>query len=682
MNFNDFKYNSSKFSIALTTLLFIVAGFLIFQTYPNISKFQYSYEVGSPWQYETITAPFAFEIRKSKKQLQAEEDSLLAEFHNLYDFKENIANENINKIQDKLGPSLDVVSGMYKKYIVNELSNIYKIGIISAENIENLNTNGDSIIIILKENISNETAINDLYTTKSAYEQIIQNAPQFIDRNTLRDYNLNNYLQENIVFNQTKTENLKKENLKTISLTKGRIQSGEKIIDHGEIVTNKSFDILNSLKEVLQENSQKKDSKLISMGQILIICCILSAFFSFLFLFRAKFTLEVKNVAFMLGMIVLLCIATSWVVNHEFSPYIIPYAILPIMVTTFFDTRTALFSHLTTILLCAYIVPNEFEFISIQTIVGMISISTLKNIFLRSQLVKSALLIFVTYCGFYIGSILVYNQSENIDFLPILYFAINCLLLLFAFPLIYIVEKLFGYMSDVTLVELANTNNELLRKFSEVAPGSFQHSMQVSNLASEAAQSIGANPMLARTGALYHDIGKMNNPAFFTENQSSVNPHIELNDEEKSAQIIIKHISDGIAIAKKYGLPEKIQDFIRTHHGDGKTKYFYYTLKNKYPDKVIDESKFTYPGPRPYSKETAILVICDSVEAASRSLKEYNDQNINDLVENIINGHIQDGIFEEAPITLKQISTIKTVLKEKLKTIYHTRIIYPELNNK
>ena len=385
MNFNDFKYNSSKFSIALTTLLFIVAGFLIFQTYPNISKFQYSYEVGSPWQYETITAPFAFEIRKSKKQLQAEEDSLLAEFHNLYDFKENIANENINKIQDKLGPSLDVVSGMYKKYIVNELSNIYKIGIISAESIENLNTNGDSIIIILKENISNETAINDLYTTKSAYEQIIQNAPQFIDRNTLRDYNLNNYLQENIVFNQTKTENLKKENLKTISLTKGRIQSGEKIIDHGEIVTNKSFDILNSLKEVLQENSQKKDSKLISMGQILIICCILSAFFSFLFLFRAKFTLEVKNVAFMLGMIVLLCIATSWTVNHEFSPYIIPYAILPIMVTTFFDTRTALFSHLTTILLCAYIVPNEFEFISILPSVPMLIASALLVVQLLSH---------------------------------------------------------------------------------------------------------------------------------------------------------------------------------------------------------------------------------------------------------------------------------------------------------
>lgn len=682
MIFKDLKYNPSKLSILLTTLLFIVAGFLIFQTYPNISKFQYSYEVGSPWQYEAITAPFAFEIRKSKKQIKSEEDSLLAEFHNLYDFKENIGTENISKIQDKLGPSLDVVSGMYKKYIINELTNIYKTGIISADNIENLNSNGDSLIIILKENISNETHIGKLYTTKSAYEQIIQNAPQFIDRNTLRDYNLNNYLQENIVFNQAKTENLKKENLKAISLTKGRIQSGEKIIDHGEIVSNKSYDILNSLKEVLQENSQKKDSKLISLGQILIIGCILCAFFSFLFLFRAKFTLEVKNVAFMLGMILLLCVATSWIVNHEFSPYIIPYAILPIMVTTFFDTRTALFSHLTTILLCAYIVPNEFEFITIQIIIGMISISTLKNIFLRSQLVKSALLIFVTYCAFYIGNVLVYNQSEAIDFLPILYFLINCLLLLFAFPLIYIVEKLFGYMSDVTLVELANTNNELLRKFSEVAPGSFQHSMQVSNLASEAALSIGANPMLARTGALYHDIGKMNNPAFFTENQSSVNPHIELNDEEKSAQIIIKHISDGIAIAKKYGLPEKIQDFIRTHHGDGKTKYFYYTMKNKYPDRVIDESKFTYPGPRPFNKETAILVMCDSVEAASRSLKEYNDQTINDLVENIINGHIQDGIFEDAPITLKQISTIKMVLKEKLKTIYHTRIIYPELNNK
>jgi putative nucleotidyltransferase with HDIG domain len=682
MDFKNFKYDSSKFSIAITTLLFVFAGFLIFQTYPNISKFQYAYEKGSPWQYETMTAPFAFEIRKSKKELQSEEDSLLKEFHSLYDFKENIGKDNIKKLQEKLGPSSDVIAGMYKKYIIEELDRIYRTGIISTEATEPSSQSGDSIIIILKENISNETPIKKLYTTKSAYEQIIQNAPQFVDRNTLRDYNLNNYLQENILYNQTKTENLKKETLKAISLTKGRIQSGEKIIDHGEIVSTKTYDILNSLKEVIQENSQQRDSNLIAIGQILIICCILCAFFSFLFLFRAKFTLEIKNVAFMLGMIVLLCVATSWMVNHEFSPYIIPYAILPIMVTTFFDTRTALFSHLTTILLCSYIVPNEFEFISIQTIIGMISISTLKNIFLRSQLVKSAILIFITYCTFYLGSILVYDQNGEIDLIPILHFAINCLLLLFAFPLIYIVEKLFGYMSDVTLVELANTNNELLRKFSEVAPGSFQHSMQVSNLASEAALSIGANPMLVRAGALYHDIGKMNNPAFFTENQSSINPHTELNDEEKSAQIIIKHVTDGVAIAKKNGLPEKIQDFILTHHGNGKTKYFYYTLKNKYPDKVIDDSKFTYPGPRPFSKETAILVMCDSVEAASRSLQDYTDQSINDLVENIINSQIQEGTFEDAPITLKQISTIKSVLKEKLKTIYHTRIIYPELNNK
>lgn len=382
----------------------------------------------------------------------------------------------------------------------------------------------------------------------------------------------------------------------------------------------------------------------------------------------------------MLGMIVVLCFFTSIVIKHNFSPYIIPYAILPIIITTFFDTRTALFSHITTVLLCSFIVPSEFDFLFLQITIGMISICTLKNLFQRSQLVKSAGVIVLVYCVLYLGDTLVHERTlSQIQWWSFLFFLVNGALLLFAYPLIYIIEKIFGYVSDVTLVELANTNNPLLRKFSEVAPGSFQHSMQVSNLAAEAALAIEANPMLARTGALYHDIGKITNPAFFTENQSSFNPHAELNNEEKSAQIIIQHVEDGVNIAKKYGLPSLLQDFIRSHHGLNTTKYFYYAAKNKYPDKEIDQTKFMYPGPLPYTKEMAIVMMCDSVEAASRSLPEYTDKSINDLVEKIVNEQMIEGTFKNTPITFKNVETVKAVLKEKLKNIYHTRISYPEL---
>lgn len=663
--------------------IFLIAGVLIYQTYPNIGKFRYTYVLDKPWEYDALTAPYGFEIMKSKEELKSEEDSLLKDFHPFYQNVESIPTKYINLLNSNFGKVDDSAVGEYKTYIIRKLKTLYSNGIIDAEEMENLNDKGITEINILTGNVAKSVPIASLQTAKSAYENIINNAPISLDRLTLQGYNINNYIQENIVFDKEKTESVKKEALKSISLTKGRIQSGEKIIDHGEIVKQKTYDILNSLKTVVEENSGKKDAKLIHLGQILIILNVLCALFLYFLLFRRSYLMTPKNIALILSIIVILCFLTSFTVKKEITPYIIPYALLPILVTCFFDTRTALFSHLTVILLASFVVPNGFEFLLMQTIVGMISICTLKNIYMRSQLVQSALFIIVTYCTVYAAYTLVHeNGMDTFEWKMPFVFLANGLLLLFAYPLIYIVEKLFGYVSDVTLVELANTNNTLLRQFSEEAPGSFQHSMQVSNLASDAARSIGANPMLARTGALYHDIGKMANPAFFTENQSSKNPHTEMNDEEKSAQIIIRHVTDGIAIAKKNGLPEKIQEFIATHHGKSKTKYFFYTMKNKYPDREIDEAKFTYPGPLPTSKEMAILVMCDAVEAASRSLKEYTDTSINDLVEKIVNDQVSEGIFNETPITFKEINKIKEVLKGKLTTIYHTRIVYPELNKK
>lgn len=663
--------------------LFLVAGILIYQTYPNIGKFKYNYVVDKPWEYDALTAPYAFEIKKSKEELKEEEANLLKDFLPFYQNMEDVPTKYINMVNINFGKEEGSAADEYKKYIIRKLKSLYSIGIISSEDLDDLVEAEKQEINILTGNVAKPVSISTLKTTKTAYEEIINGAPAQLDKVTLQGYNINNYIHENIIYDKEKSESVKKEILKSISLTKGRIQSGEKIIDHGEIVKQQTFDILNSLKDAVQENSGKKDANLIHIGQVLIILNVLCALFLYFLLFRRTYLLKPKNVGLILSIIVILCILTSLAVKNEITPNLIPYALLPILVTCFFDTRTALFSHLTAILLASFVVPNGFEFLLMQTIVGMISICTLKNIYMRSQLVQSALFIIVTYCTVYAAYTLVHeNGVETFDWKMPFIFLINGLLLLFAYAFIYIVEKLFGYVSDVTLVELANTNNPLLRQFSEEAPGSFQHSMQVSNLASDAARSIGANPMLARTGALYHDIGKMANPAFFTENQSSVNPHTEMGDEEKSAQIIIRHVADGLAIAKKNGLPEKIQEFISTHHGKSKTKYFYYTMKNKYPDREIDESKFTYPGPLPTSKEMAILVMCDAVEAASRSLKEYTDKSINDLVEKIINEQVSEGIFNETPITFKEINVIKEVLKGKLTTIYHTRIVYPELNKK
>lgn len=660
--------------------IFLVTGFCIYQTYPNVGKFKYDYVVGTPWEYDALTAPFAFEIMKSKDQLQSEQDSLLKDFLPFFQNDEDVYTKSIQKLNDNFGKEENNAANEYKQYITHKLKKLYANGIISSDVMDELKAEGKEEIYILTGNVSKVKSVASLHTTKSAYESIMNGTSSSLDRVTLQGYNINNYIRENIIFDKEKTESVKKDKLKAISLTKGRIQSGEKIIDHGEIVKSDTYDILNSLKFAAEENSGKNNSKLIHIGQVLIIICVLCAFFLYFRLFRSEYLEEPKNMALILGFIVALCVFTSIVVKNELTPNIIPYTLLPILVTCFFDTRTALFSHLTAVLLASFIVPNDFEFLMIQTITGMISICMLKNIYMRSQLVHAAIIIIITYCLVYVGNTLVHeNGVEHFEWKMLFVFLINGLLLLFANPLIYIVEKVFGYVSDVTLVELANTNNSLLRKFSEEAPGSFQHSMQVSNLASDAARSIGANPMLVRAGALYHDIGKMANPAFFTENQSSKNPHTEL-DEEKSAQIIIRHVSDGIAIAKREGLPEKIQEFIKTHHGKSKTKYFYYTMKNKYPDREIDESKFTYPGPLPTSKEMAILSMCDSVEAASRSLQEYTDKSINDLVEKIITEQVNEGIFEETPITFKEINTIKSVLKGKLTTIYHTRIVYPELN--
>lgn len=679
---NDEGQRKEFWKYVFIALLFAVVGIVIFIAFPNIRQFEYSYEKGSPWKYEELTAPYGFEIFKSEKELAKEKTELFKDFSPIYNRNDSVAKSMLQKLQEKLSVPDTNANYPYYLYVRGKVEAVYKKGVVSSSDMERLKSENSPQVRVVEDNLTHEKSIEDFLTTKSAYEQIINEAPPTLDAHVLRNYNVNNYIVENVIFDAEKTEGLAKELQKTISLTKGKIQIGQKIIDHGQIVGEKEFDILNSYKKFMEENGHIKNSVYISLGHGFVICFSLLVFFLYFYCFRQKFLVDKRDVVFILSLVLIMCVTTAWAVRKEISPYLIPYALIPITVTVFFDTRTALFTHLTTVLLCSFIVPSEYEFLFLQTSVGMLSICTLKTNYQRSYLFRAAFLIFVAYVVLYVGFSFIHEKSfDDIDPKMLSYFVVNGVLLLFANPLIYIIEKIFGYISDASLLELANTNNALLREFSEVAPGSFQHSMQVSNLAAECAVALNgkANPILVRTAALYHDIGKMKNPEYFTENQSpGRNPHFG-KDEMESASIIINHVIDGIKIAKQHNLPKKIQDFIVSHHGEGTTKYFLITYKNNHPEEQVDERPFTYPGPKPTSREMCILSMCDAVEARSRSMESYTDQSINDMVETIVSAQVSEGMFDHAPITFDQIKIIKSVLKNKLKTIYHTRISYPEL---
>ena len=425
-------------------------------------------------------------------------------------------------------------------------------------------------------------------------------------------------------------------------------------------------------------------NRLILGGQVLFVGMLMLCFMLYLDLFRKDYYQRKGSLSLLFTLIVFYSVITAFMVTHNiFNVYIIPYAMLPIIIRVFLDSRTAFLTHVITILICSISLRFPHEFILTQLAAGLVAIFSLRELSQRSQLFRTALLVILTYAAIYFAFELMTENGLSTDFSKLnirmyTYFIINGILLLFTYPLLFLLEKTFGFTSNVTLVELSNINNDLLRQMSETVPGTFQHSMQVANLAAEAANKIGAKSQLVRTGALYHDIGKMVNPAFFTENQSGVNPHKSLNYEQ-SAQVIISHITDGLKLAEKHNLPKVIKDFISTHHGRGLTKYFYISYKNEHPDEEVDAEKFRYPGPNPFTKEQAILMMADSVEAASRSLPEYTEESIGTLVDKIIDAQVAEGFFKECPITFKDIALVKALFKEKLKTMYHTRISYPEL---
>ena len=662
--------------------MFVAAIIVIVQFFPDEKRFKYHYQKGKPWQYGLLTAPFDFPIYKEDAQLQAEQDSILRRIKPYFRVDSEVVKNQIAKFNKNVFSRDDSseASFRYKKYIEEKLKYVYNANIISSADLEKLSKENKTEINVVKDRIVSTRDVGRLFTVKSAYNYIMNNIPDSFDPQIIKSYNINNYLVENIFLDENTTREVMREEMQNMSLTMGIVQAGERIIGKGEIVTSDIFQQLNSLKRETESRTLSGETyNLLLFGQYLLVTSLMLLLFLYIFLFRQQIFTNLRRVFFILMMILLMVVLSSLTIRFtSLNIYIIPFALLPIIVRTFFDSRTALFAHIITILLVSFMVSNPYEFVLLQIAVGMTTISSLKDLTQRSQLMQTAVLIVLTYCLMFLSYSLITDGSLN--WRTYFYFVINGLLLLFAYGLIYIFEKTFGFLSNVTLVELSNVNSPLMMKFSEEAPGTFQHSLQVSSLATEAAAKINANSLLIRTGALYHDIGKMTNPMYFIENQTGkMNPLLQL-EYDKAAQIVINHVPEGVKIAQKNNLPKAIIDFIQTHHAQSKAKYFYNSFKNKYPDEPIDEQVFTYPGPKPFSREMAILMMADAVEAASRSLPEYTEEAIDKMVGNIIDGQIAEGSFKNAPITFQHIEIIKNLFKQKLKNIYHNRIDYPELN--
>ncbi|MCF0257099.1 HD family phosphohydrolase [Bacteroides heparinolyticus] len=681
--FNPKKEFSLK-DLLYKVLIFIGTVGVIVYFLPRDGKFNYQFDIDKPWKYGQLMATFDFPIYKADEVVKREQDSILSSFQPYFQLDKEVEKKVLAKLKTdyqshlrELLPSTD-----YVRFLERTLSEIYRAGIVSTEELDKLHKDSISSIMVINDKMASHQPTEKVYSVKDAYHYILIADSSRYRPEVLRQCSLNEYLFPNLTYDEQRTETAREEILNDYSWANGIVLSGQKIIDRGEIVNQETYSILESLrKESIKRSESIGQKRLMLVGQILFTGIFMLCFMLYLELFRKDYYKRKGSLSLLFASITFYCVLTAIMVsNNIFNVYIIPYAMLPVIIRIFLDSRTAFTAQAITILICSICLRYPHEFILLQLSAGLVAILSLRELSQRSQLFRTAILVILTYVAVYFAfELITENDLSKFNGSMYTYFIINGILLLFAYPLLFLVEKTFGFTSNVTLVELSNINNSLLRRMSETVPGTFQHSMQMANLAAEAANRIGAKSQLVRTGALYHDIGKMENPVFFTENQSgNVNPHKNLSYEQ-SAQTIISHVTDGLKLAEKHNLPKAVKDFITTHHGRGKTKYFYISWKNEHPGEEPDEEVFTYPGPNPFTKEQAILMMADSVEAASRSLPEYTEESIGNLVEKIIDSQVAEGFFKQCPITFKDIDVVKTVFKEKLKTIYHTRISYPEL---
>ena len=683
---NNSNIAKSKLKGAFTLIgTVIVVVLLLVYFLPRETKFGYEYEQGRPWRYNSLIATFDFPVYKTPDEVKAERDSALSQFQPFYTEDVQIAQRQITAFETawRAGRFGDVPAHCLN-HVDKMLRGVYEAGIVPSADLSQMAKERTPGVRVVEGTEAVTRPITELYSTRSAYEYIVYADTINFPRELLARCNINEYLSPNLSIDSAKTSAVREDLLAAVSPASGMVQSGQRIIDRGEIISAEQYKILQSFeRETVRRNDPSKGMWQVVTGQVTFVLCVIVAFVFYLRLFRREYLRSPHSILLLSSLIAIFPLITYVMVDQKFlNVYMVPYAMVPIFVRIFMDSRTAFMTMVCSVILSSLALHSNYEFVIVQFMSGMTAIYALRDLTERSQLLRVALAVFATSSAIMLG----YDLSQGIEFSHLdrsmyVYNAVNGVLLLFAYPLLYMIEKLFGFTSSVTLVELSNTNNSVLRRMSKVAQGTFVHSLQVANLAAEVADKIGAKPQLVRTGALYHDIGKMLNPAFFTENQTGVNPHDELT-EERSAQIIISHVTEGLKLADKYHLPKVIRDFISTHHGRSQVKYFYIQWKNKHQGEEPDAKLFTYPGPNPFTREQAILMMCDAVEASSRSLKEFTEESIKELVNRIIDGQVQAGYFRECPITFRDIADAKRVLAESLKTIYHTRIAYPELNAK
>jgi len=673
----------------------MVAVFILVYFMPTERKFGFEYRKGAPWMHEDLIAPFDFAIQKNESLLKKQRDSLFQNAEVYYRFNSEL----FIKYDSLFGKYVDdrISEFVSNKKLrdaeiaeLNLLVDSLRIVYSSMLHLGIADTfvfakNGTEAVKMIRNNVAQSQA-GKLYTKTEARRHISEVLAHMRASNQklsgfFTSFNIKSHIEPTAFYDARTTQDQYNSLMASFSTTSGMIQRGQRIVGRGELITGNMFQIIESLR--LEYESDRGIARIrnwLILGKVVVISMAMGVLFLFLIYFRREILQQRVKTYFIVFLLLLMVIAAALTSRTgNINIYVVPIAIMPIIIQIFYDPRLAIFVHMVTIVIIGFIVPNSFEFVFIQFIVGVVAILSLRQMHRRQQIFLAALAIFFTYSLVYSGIVLMQEGDiYELDPMQFAWFAGNSMLVLWSYPLIYLFEKMFGFLSDVTLMELADTNHPLLRKLNETAPGTFQHSMQVANLAEAVIHRIGGNPSLVRTGALYHDIGKMENPEYFIENQApNRNPH-DKHTFEESAQIIIGHVKHGLKIARQYKLPKPVVDFIATHHGDSLVQYFYRSHMNQFPDEVVDETRFQYPGPTPFSKETGVVMMADSVEAASRSLKTINEKTIDDLVDNIVSYIIKEDQLRNADLTFKNISVAKEIFKEKLKNIYHARIEYPE----
>ncbi len=661
---------------------------LIVAVMPNTERPRLAYTLGEPWIYAQLISPADILINKDEKVVEQErKEALDNEYVPYFTRDTELEKKHIDAFLAKYSEGLPGISYYIIQLVAENMTQLYERGIMSPTEYSQY-YNEDSLFsfMLVNANQATRTSLRDVYTTKTAYETLLTDKRLTRYRDELRKLNLNEYLVANVTFDSRRSNQAQQDIIALVPTNSGVMKQGQEIINRGEIVTEEKARMIDSYNDFLTEREQDPTySVMLTKGaQWLYVMMLMLMFTMYLHFFRRDYMEKPRSLAMVFTLLTLFPILNAMVIR--FDPrniYILPLCLVPMFIRVFLDSRTAFMTHSTLVLLCAATVGMKFEFFFVEMVAGVVAICSLRDVSRRSQLFSTA--VWVVLTSMLALAVVKFLENKELTFetlkYPYLTLILNGMLLLLTYPLMYLVEKTFSFVSPITLFELSDSNNALLRRLSEVAPGTYQHSIQVSNLAFAIATAVGAKALLVRVGALYHDIGKMLNPVFFTENQVGVNPHTNMKPRE-SAQVIIEHVADGLRLAKKNGVPDIISNFILTHHGNGLAKYFYNTYVNEHPGEEVDEAPFRYPGPNPFSREQAILMMADSVEAAARSLDEYTEESISTLVNRIIDTQVSEKYFQECPITFRDIATTKRVLIEKLKSIYHTRIQYPKLKNK